>query len=342
MQLTSNSNASPIKFVGKYMLYHFIGSGSFADVYFARLPDNPQEFAVKQIPRQLISLSEDYFAALKYEVLHLKSIKHPNIVRFVETLVTKSNVYIVTEYCNGGNLLQHILRQGPSGLSEADALPIMRGIRDGFEELCRQGIIHNDFKLENVFLHNGVAKIGDFGVSASMHKEAGMLAGSRHIRAPELMFTDQFLLQKGKTDLWSIGCVFYYLLFGSHPVPLATERELFVALTGADFSVAFKKEVSAEMKDMIVRLLQRYPEKRICWVDFFAHPIFQAGQELQELQHLPGSKSTSKEIFLVDSDTEDSKGSKQDDRGARGKVVVCCQGDDDFVDIEVSDEALEP
>lgn len=98
---------------------------------------------------------------LNNEVNALKLLKHPNVLNTVDILMTKNNVYIVTEFCEGGDLLKYIKNNGP--FPEARALALIKDIIEGYKCIEENHIIHRDLKTSNIFLSKGRAKIADFG-----------------------------------------------------------------------------------------------------------------------------------------------------------------------------------
>lgn len=267
---------SGLKKVNEYYLTKAIGKGSFGTVYLATTEKSDKKYAVKQISKSLIEENLLQIESLKDEVFILKSLKHENIVTFVDCLITTNNYYLITELCNQGSLKTYLAKTYPSKfIPENEAKKIMIQIRDGFRLMRAKKLIHNDFKIENVFVNQSVIKIGDFGTAVYKNVREGKTVGSLSIMAPELMFEDMFNGTTDRTDLWSIGCVFYYILYQNHPFPIDNEMVLRKSLRCDDFTIAFPGHVSEELKDLIKRLLNRNPNCRISWNDFFDHPVWQ-------------------------------------------------------------------
>lgn len=103
--------------------------------------------------------------------------------------------------------------QNKSYLSEDETLYYMRQVRDGFKELREHKIIHRDFKMSNLLLHNNIVKIGDFGMAKKGYEIASTQVGSPLTSAPEVLVCDpddfENSYYNSKSDLWSIGCVLY-------------------------------------------------------------------------------------------------------------------------------------
>lgn len=98
----------------------------------------------------------------------MKRIDHPNIVKLLDVYQTSNNMYIVTEYCEEGDLAGW-LKSKKKG-SEKQALKMLKDILNGFKYLVSQEITHRDLKPANILLKNGVCKISDFGFAKDLDK----------------------------------------------------------------------------------------------------------------------------------------------------------------------------
>ena len=98
---------------------------------------------------------------LNYEIEALQTIKHPNVLRCYEIIREKSHCYIITEYCNQGDLLSVLKKKRK--MNEKEVSSIMNDIVDGFIAIGENRFLHRDLKLANIFMNDGVAKIADFG-----------------------------------------------------------------------------------------------------------------------------------------------------------------------------------
>lgn len=100
---------------------------------------------------------------LQNEIRILKKVSHPNVIKFYSVSKTKTNLYIVTEFCSKGDLLTYMTRKGI--LSEKEALQIFTDIMKGMQYLFKLGIIHRDIKPGNILYDGKSWKIADFGFS---------------------------------------------------------------------------------------------------------------------------------------------------------------------------------
>ena len=161
---------------------------------------------------------------LESEIGIIKSIAHPNLLYCEDVFITINNCYIVTELCRGGDLASEIKKKGRfRGL---EALKLMLEIGRGFAHLSELNIIHRDIKPANILLHNGTAKIADFGF-ARVEKGEGRKekynVGTPLYMSPEA-FTSSYYSKQ--SDIWSLGIVFYEILQGRTPWEPKNEIEL--------------------------------------------------------------------------------------------------------------------
>lgn len=104
---------------------------------------------------------------LSSEIEVLKMMKSSqNVIELYDIYTTKNNTYIITELCEGGDLAKFITNK--KNIPEAEAIPIMNQIINGYNEMYSQTIIHRDLKPANIFIRNGVPKIADFGFAMKM------------------------------------------------------------------------------------------------------------------------------------------------------------------------------
>ncbi|KRX03079.1 Protein kinase-like domain [Pseudocohnilembus persalinus] len=158
---------------------------------------------------EMLKMQGLYEYAIK-EVKNQSLLNHKNIVKLIECMRDDQNIYLIMEFCEQGNLINYIDQFQPN---YEQCIKIAVDILNGLIELHRNNILHRDLKPNNILVKNGVFKISDFGVS-TISKMAQTKCGTQKYMAPEVL--------KGKTygfksDLWSFGVIFYYLLFQEYP-----------------------------------------------------------------------------------------------------------------------------
>ena len=264
----------PHKRIGQYVLLEKLGQGQFGSVFLAVSNEGNRKFAIKCQDKKFINDSEMYRKLLNTEIGIMNKIKHPNIVHLYELLESTNNYYMVIDYCNNGDFEQYMRARKQKFLEEGEAIFYLKQIMNGFKELRKQKVIHRDFKLANIMVHDDTLKIGDFGLAKKGYEIAMTIVGSYLTMAPELLSSDGKNTYSAKCDLWSIGFVFYQMLFGDVPFFGLTPNEIFQDIIEKCNKLKFPKPVAPETKDLLQKLLQKDPEKRINWPDFFQHPVF--------------------------------------------------------------------
>lgn len=263
------------KRIGQYVLVEKLGQGQFGSVFLAISNDTKHKYAIKCQDKKFISENDMYKKLLNTEIGIMNKIKHPNIVHLYELLESTNNYYMVIDYCNNADFEQYMRSRKLKFLEEAEAIFFLKQIMNGFKELRKHKVIHRDFKLANIMVHDDTLKIGDFGLAKKGYEIAMTIVGSYLTMAPELLSSDGKNTYSAKCDLWSIGFVLYQMLFGDVPFFGLTPTEILQDIVEKCNKLRYPKPVSTETRDLLARLLQKDPEKRIDWPDFFAHPVFE-------------------------------------------------------------------
>lgn len=153
---------------------------------------------------------------LQSEIDIMKKVHHENIVKLYDVYQTSNNMYIVTELCDGD--LCAYLDKNDKKLTEADAKRLIKQIMKGAKYLHSNGIIHRDLKPANILIKNGICKISDFGFAKNMGQATIMksIVGTPLYMSPQLL---KGIKYTSKSDLWSIGLIYYEMLHGRTPWP---------------------------------------------------------------------------------------------------------------------------
>ena len=271
-----------IKRVGSYVIVSELGQGSFGKVYKARHVGTDELFALKVIPVGKVSSS--YLKKLmNSEVRIMQQVKHPNVVHLHEFMTSGTHYYMVLDYCEGGDLFKYVRTRPKKYVEESDSVEIFKQIMNGFLELRRNRVIHRDIKSENIFRKDRQWLIGDFGLAKMGEDTATSYVGSYEFMAPEMLRSGprSKVNYSSKVDLWSIGCLFFEILFGDTPFHYKSTPQLLddVKKRGGK-NLVFPRTVSPKMQDLLRGLLEDDPENRLGWEAFFAHPVFETGKVL--------------------------------------------------------------
>jgi serine/threonine-protein kinase ULK/ATG1 len=143
----------------------------------------------------------------------LKTCDNPHIIKLHALKKTPHNYYLMLEYCNGGDMLAKVRSEG--ALPEEEVIKDLCQILNAFQILVRHKIMHRDFKLANILLHDGNIKIADFGFAKLLSHEdyATTMLGSPLNMAPEVLGGTKY---NNKADIWSIGACIYEMLYGKY------------------------------------------------------------------------------------------------------------------------------
>ncbi|KAF7837636.1 CBL-interacting serine/threonine-protein kinase 1-like isoform X1 [Senna tora] len=248
--------------LGKYELGRTLGEGNFGKVKLARNTDSGQLFAVKILDKSKI-IDLNIADQIKREISTLKILKHPNVVRLYEVLASKTKIYMVLEYVNGGELFDRIASKGK--LAEAEGRKLFQQLIDGVSYCHNKGVFHRDLKLENVLVDaEGNIKISDFGLSAlPQHFRAdGLLhttCGSPNYVAPEILSNKGY--DGATSDTWSCGVILFVILTGNLPFDDRNLAVLYQRILKGD--VRIPKWLSPGAQNMIKRILDPNPSTRI-------------------------------------------------------------------------------
>jgi 5'-AMP-activated protein kinase catalytic alpha subunit len=203
-------------------------------------------------------------------ILHLCT--HPHIIRLYEVVDTPTDIFLVNEYVSGGELFDCIVSKGR--LSPDEARNFFHQIISGVEYCHFQKIVHRDLKPENLLLDaNLKIKIADFGLSNLM-RDGDFLrtsCGSPNYAAPEVI--SGHLYAGPEVDVWSCGVILYALLCGSLPFDDESIPNLFKKIKSGMY--ALPTHLSQPAKNLIPRMLEVDPVKRITIPEIRLHPWFQ-------------------------------------------------------------------
>ena len=181
------------KFLEIYKIGSILGTGSYGEVRSCYHRENNEKRAVKIFKKQHYS-SESKKSKLLSEISVLKSLDHPNIIKIFEFFEDSKRIYIVMEYCGGGELFTEIIKR--KNFNEIHAAQIMHQILSVLAYLHEKSIIHRDIKPENILLEEQYEalniKIIDFGTAIKTHGSpvTGVI-GSLYYMAPEV-FSGQY------------------------------------------------------------------------------------------------------------------------------------------------------
>ena len=200
----------------RYEIIKSIGEGGMANVYLGFDTILDRNVAIKVL-RGDLSNDEKFVRRFQREALSASSLAHPNIVEMYDVGEDDGTYYIVMEYVEGKTLKQLLKKRGTLTLSEA--IDIMSQLTDGMAHAHDSYIIHRDLKPQNIMIKDdGQIKITDFGIAMALNStqltQTNSVMGSVHYLPPEQASGKGCTI---KSDIYSMGIIFYELLSGSLP-----------------------------------------------------------------------------------------------------------------------------
>jgi ankyrin repeat protein/tRNA A-37 threonylcarbamoyl transferase component Bud32 len=237
-----------------------LGKGSFGEVYLVQKKSSKKLYAMKILQKdKIFSNNLVRYATTERNVLTYFT-KHPFIVNLNYAFQTSTKLFLILDYCPGGDLGQLIQREGY--LSEEQAKVYMAEVLLALEDLHSSDIIFRDLKPDNVVIdHNGHALLTDFGLSKEGiydNKSATSFWGSVAYLAPEMLKRQGH----GKSvDWYLLGVLLYEMLFGKTPYFSESKEELFHNIKSGKLKIS--RNLSPEAIDILKCLLNRNPNKRL-------------------------------------------------------------------------------
>jgi serine/threonine protein kinase len=267
MSTLSNTNTNSTKiFNGKiddYLITKELGKGSYATVKLAVHKNNKNKYAIKIYSRESL-LDPQKRNTIKNEINILKQLDNVNVMKLYEDINTPKNLYLVMEYINGISLLETIKKDKNHYFEEKRAIKIFIQIVKGISYCQSKNICHRDIKLENVLLiNNDIVKIIDFGFAVKTNKETyqKLFCGTPSYMAPEIVNKEKYIAQY--SDLWSLGVLFFAMLYGRFPFRAKTQEELFVKISEANVIFPDDIDVNYKIKELLRKIFVVIPTQRI-------------------------------------------------------------------------------
>ena len=260
----------PIAAIGRYQVVECLGKGGMGAVYLCQ--DGPGLVAVK-VMRAAAGEDDDLRFAREGQIYTL--LDHPNLIHLLDRGSTGDDAYLVLPVFAGESLQARLEGGGP--LEAAEAFQIMEQALAGLEAAHRQNIVHRDVKPDNVFLLEGPelqVKVLDFGIARflddlkptaerAFRTELSLISGTPAFVAPETINSGRI---DARTDIYSLGVMFFYLLTGRHPLHVERSGDyLSEHLVGIPLTLSqARREVhwTEQLEALVASMLAKRPEDR--------------------------------------------------------------------------------
>ncbi|KAJ4976326.1 hypothetical protein NE237_001432 [Protea cynaroides] len=257
-----------------YTLGKELGRGQFGVTYLCTESSTGHTYACKSVSKRKLVTKNDK-EDIKREIQIMQHLTgQPNFVEFKGAFEDRQSVHLVMELCAGGELFDRIIAKGH--YSERAAASTFRSIANVVHICHFMGVMHRDLKPENFLLSSkgegAMLKATDFGLSVFIEEGRVYrdIVGSAYYVAPEVLKRSY-----GKEiDIWSAGVILYILLSGVPPFWAETEKGIFNAILKGyiDFESAPWPSISTSAKDLVRKMLEKDPKKRITSAQILEHP----------------------------------------------------------------------
>ncbi|XP_053990245.1 calcium-dependent protein kinase 5-like [Hylaeus volcanicus] len=249
-----------------------LGKGSFGSVVGARDLRTGSLRAVKIVYKPKVA----NVTRLKREILIMKALDHPNIIRLFEVFEDTKNLYLVMEICLGGELFDRIIKLGH--FPERYAALVLKQILSAISYCHANDIIHRDLKPENVLFNetsSSSLKVIDWGFAAKCieTQKCCSLVGTPYYVAPEILLGSY----DRQCDVWSAGVIFYILLCGYPPFYGKNNNEILKKIKEAhiSFDSRYWNTISEDAKNLLRGLLKYDSKRRLTAAQALQHPWIQ-------------------------------------------------------------------
>lgn len=302
--------------VNGYEVLEKIGVGSFSVVYMAVSKITKETVAIKCIDKryQKKSFADD----VVNEITLLKLVQHDYIVRLIDFMWDVKYIFIITEYCDLGDLSNFIRKRHK--LSEAFVKTFMQQLALALQFLRSHNICHMDLKPQNLLIRskpNLQLKVADFGLSQiiSPHNPAELrYAGSLLYMAPEKVLHQPF---DARIDLWSVGVIMFECLFGRSPFcHLSTKQITEFMQKKVPIKTPPNMNISSSCENLLSALLKYDVQDRITFEEYFNHKFL-------DLSHAATHENYLLTIKLLEEAIELDKAMQYSSSLPKYKEAVC-------------------
>lgn len=251
-----------------------------------------QFYAIKAFSKTYVQDKTNGVKSLMDEITKCRGFSHKNIVKFEEYHETENSVYLVFEYLAGDPIITEVSKL-PKRLSEIRDM--MESMLKGVKYLKEQNIVHKDLKPYNIIFKDNrdpsSLRIIDFGLSATIgdNRSLNKVCGTPGFMGPELFDDKLEVQQNAKLDIFSLGVIFYCLIFRKFLFDGETASEIYHCNAKAQYKLKSYEDVkndildgmqSEEAYDLLVKMLQKDPAQRISIEEALSHCFFESEDEL--------------------------------------------------------------
>ncbi|XP_013838171.1 serine/threonine-protein kinase Nek1 isoform X3 [Sus scrofa] len=244
----------------KYVRVQKIGEGSFGKAILVKSIEDGRQYVIKEI--NISRMSNKEREESRREVAVLANMKHPNIVQYRESFEENGSLYIVMDYCEGGDLFKRINAQKGILFQEDQILDWFVQICLALKHVHDRKILHRDIKSQNIFLtKDGTVQLGDFGIARVLNSTvelARTCIGTPYYLSPEICENKPY---NNKSDIWALGCVLYEMCTLKHAFEAGNMKNLVLKIISGSFPPV-SLHYSYDLRSLLSQLFKRNPRDR--------------------------------------------------------------------------------
>ncbi|KAM5309379.1 serine/threonine-protein kinase Nek1 isoform 1-T2 [Glossophaga mutica] len=244
----------------KYVRLQKIGEGSFGKAILVKSTEDGRQYVIKEI--NISRMSNKEREESRREVAVLANMKHPNIVQYRESFEENGSLYIVMDYCEGGDLFKRINAQKGILFPEDQILDWFVQICLALKHVHDRKILHRDIKSQNIFLtKDGTIQLGDFGIARVLNSTvelARTCIGTPYYLSPEICENKPY---NNKSDIWALGCVLYEMCTLKHAFEAGNMKNLVLKIISGSFPPV-SLHYSYDLRCLLSQLFKRNPRDR--------------------------------------------------------------------------------
>lgn len=271
-----------------------VGEGAYSQVFKAVSKDDNEVVALKNISKKYTD--SQYFQQEVEAMLYIQEKGgHPHVITLHEHFEDGDHYILILDFIQGGELFDHLIEMG--AYSESDAARIVREVASALLFLHGIGLVHADLKPENVLLTttrrgDSVVKVADFGTAVFVGSHSDSTVTNRKKLQPEPVYgaptpaysPPESILRtepiQPSMDMWSLGVILFIMLTGCHPYDVSgesTDEEIEERIKCSEYKIPLNDpEISGHLsksaKDLISKLMNRDPKKRLTAYEMLQHP----------------------------------------------------------------------
>ena len=261
-----NAAPGPVDAPDGYILERVLGRGGMGSVYLARRLEDGKQVALKVLDPELAS-KEKVSERFRREARLMIELDHPNIIKAFSVGMRGNCYYLCMEYVPGETLGALIRRR--ERLDQFEALRMMRQLGDAIAYGAKVGLVHRDFKPENIIIReDGIVKLADMGLAIlSTREDLRLTAAGTTLGTPLYMSPEQARGEREidtRADVYSLGCTFYHALCGQPPFPGDDGLKVMRAHLH-DEAVRPRKlrpDLREDVEAIVLKCMQKAPERR--------------------------------------------------------------------------------